>query len=203
MGQGLLCQAVPVDHRSREGGQVIAFAAANLLLDLKSVWKWLCGRSVWQLLCLGLAGYALLLNFQLADARHDRDAYKGQRDRAWADIKEANDKAAKADRQSKIIIKQLEEARDEQDRRIAADAQSLLLRGPGKARCAPAVPQGAGGANPAEPNAPGPEMPSGERAAVPWDWLVNRSRGHDELLNYVVKDLEWHRQMEETWKRPQ
>jgi hypothetical protein len=179
---------------------MIAFAAANLLLDLKSVWKWLCGRSVWQLLCMALAGYAALQHFQLADARHDRDAYKGQRDKAWADIKDANDRAAEANRQSKIITKQLEEARDEQDRRITADAKSLLLRGPGAARCAPPVPQGPGSANPANPNAPGPQVPSDDRAAVPWNWLVNRGKGHDELLNYVIKDLEWHRRMEETWK---
>lgn len=55
-----------------------AFAFANLKSDIGAVLTWLSHRSFWQLVCMGLAGLAVLQHFQLADARHDRNAAMAQ-----------------------------------------------------------------------------------------------------------------------------
>jgi hypothetical protein len=57
-----------------------AFALANLKGDIGKLWSWLCHRSFWQLVSMGLAVFALVQHFQLADARHDADNYRRQRD---------------------------------------------------------------------------------------------------------------------------
>jgi hypothetical protein len=41
---------------------------------------WLSHRSFWQLVCLALACLAVVQHFTIADARHDRDSYRAQRD---------------------------------------------------------------------------------------------------------------------------
>lgn len=43
-------------------------------------WKWLSHASLWQLACIALIVLIVVQRFQLADARHDRDAYAKQRD---------------------------------------------------------------------------------------------------------------------------
>jgi hypothetical protein len=45
-----------------------------------SVLTWLAHRSFWQLVSLALACVIVVMHFTLADARHDRDAYRAQRD---------------------------------------------------------------------------------------------------------------------------
>jgi hypothetical protein len=57
-----------------------AFAFANLRHDLGALWTWLAHRSFWQLVSLALACVIVVHHFTLADARHDRDAYRAQRD---------------------------------------------------------------------------------------------------------------------------
>jgi hypothetical protein len=57
-----------------------AFAFANLKSDLKWLWGVITHASFWQLVTLGLIGWMVVTLFQLADARHDRDAYRSQRD---------------------------------------------------------------------------------------------------------------------------
>jgi hypothetical protein len=47
---------------------------------LSKLWAWLSHRSFWQIVCMALAAFALVQHFQLADARHDRDSYRSQRD---------------------------------------------------------------------------------------------------------------------------
>jgi hypothetical protein len=89
---------------------------------------------------------------------------------------------------------------DEENKRVAADADAARLRGPGKAaapagcrpgdRAGPAAtadrPDGAAAAG---ANA-GPQMPaadgSGQFALVPWDWLVDVVSEHDQLRNSVA-----------------
>lgn len=70
-------------------------------------------------------------------------------------------------------------------------ADALGLRGPGQAaaRCGPVraagVASAAGGREPApaRPDAPGSAVPAGDEfAIVPWPWLVERAREHDDLL---------------------
>lgn len=84
----------------------------------------------------------------------------------------------------------------------AARADDLRLRGPGKARgCVglgnPArLAEGRGGSSQPSapgPDAPGPEMPANDGfAVVPWGWLVQRAREHDDLLAEVIIRREWY-----------
>lgn len=57
---------------------ILMLALAGLKSGAGAVWSWLSHRSFWQLVCMGLAGLAVLQHFQLADARHDRDAAEAQ-----------------------------------------------------------------------------------------------------------------------------
>lgn len=83
--------------------------------------------------------------------------------------------------------------------RIAAAADDLRLRGPGKAAapaCRPIADPGAGTAaggpviGAAEPDAPRPGMPAPDGpdqfALVPWGWLVQRAEEHDRLLSEAL-----------------
>jgi hypothetical protein len=47
---------------------------------VSALWTWLAHRSFWQLVSLALACVIVVMHFTLADARHDRDAYRAQRD---------------------------------------------------------------------------------------------------------------------------
>jgi hypothetical protein len=54
--------------------------ALNLLAGnaLSAVWRFLKGASAWQLVSIGLGALLIVQHFQLADARHDRDAWQKQ-----------------------------------------------------------------------------------------------------------------------------
>ena len=51
-----------------------------VLKVLKAAWGWLSHASLWQLVSLGLAIFALAQHFRLADAQHDAASYLKQRD---------------------------------------------------------------------------------------------------------------------------
>jgi len=90
---------------------------------------------------------------------------------------------------------------DEKQAAIAADADGLRVSGPGKARC-PAIPASPGnGTRPAKPDAPGPALPPGDRAAVPWPWLVQRGQEHDQLLAEVQAWRTWHDEVLKVWPK--
>jgi hypothetical protein len=62
---------------------MLSSALATLALGKRAVsalWTWLCHRSFWQLVSLALSCVIVVQHFTLADARHDRDAYRAQRD---------------------------------------------------------------------------------------------------------------------------
>lgn len=96
---------------------------------------------------------------------------------------------------------------DATNRRIAAGADALRVRGPGKAACLnPATPGASRYVAPAgKPDAAGPDVPAGDGeallAAVPWPWLVDRAEQCD--LNRAEAETwrAWHRQLEEAWKK--
>jgi hypothetical protein len=113
------------------------------------------------------------------------------RDRQW--MKRLTDEHAaavawkgRADAQLAAIAQLQRKLTDEETARIAADADALLLRGPGKAAapagCRPVDPArlpAAAGGHVAQPGAPadaGTQMPAGDgqdqRAVVSWRWLV-------------------------------
>lgn len=93
----------------------------------------------------------------------------------------------KLDGLARNISTTLKEQHDAQSTRISADAHAVLVRGPGKAACPShsglsAEPSGHE-QTPAAPAAAGPQVPSGDWAAVPWNWLVQVIEEHDQLLN--------------------
>jgi hypothetical protein len=118
---------------------------------------------------------------------------------ATLDAETAKNKAA--EKQTAQISKQLRDRTDEENRRIAGDADTLRLRGPGKAVC-PAFPSGpSNGEGPTKPDVAGPALPPDDRAAVPWGWLVQRSEEHDQLLNEVRAWRDWHEQVLKVWPK--
>lgn len=54
---------------------------------LLAAFAWLSSLNLWQLLCLALAGFALLFYLQRNDARSDAGKYKKQRDYYVAELK--------------------------------------------------------------------------------------------------------------------
>jgi hypothetical protein len=109
---------------------------------LSKLWAWLSHRSFWQIVCMALAAFALVQHFQLADARHDRDAWRKQfnsehsgrlADRtAYTNAQAAaaaQNKAHVADveaQQQRISDERLKDAND----RLARLAGELRARGP-------------------------------------------------------------------------
>ena len=55
-----------------------AFAWANLKHDLSALWSWLCHRSFWQLVSMGLAIFALVQHFEIVSARHEAAKWQRQ-----------------------------------------------------------------------------------------------------------------------------
>jgi hypothetical protein len=113
---------------------------------------------------------------------------------------------AKVDALTGKIAAQERMKNDEQNRRIAAAADDLRLRGPGKATCAgsASLPSAAGGhvAPSGDGNAAGPQVPSDDRAAVPWGWLVNRAEEHDVDRAEVLSWREWYSRLVAAWPKP-
>jgi hypothetical protein len=115
----------------------------------------------------------------------------------------------KAEALSRSIANQERTRHEEALRRDAADAGTLLLRGPGAAAGRrgpvdhPGVPAGAGGhLDPAaKPDDPGRQMPSGDWALVPWSWLVSRAQEHDDILSEAVTWRRDHARQSAAWQQ--
>lgn len=164
---------------------------------LKLVPRWL-----WILLAVALASrFAANWHAGKVEAL-DRAAYgRGVTDTVAAAARLQAERA----RLDAAIAAELRSKNDEESRRIAAAAERLRLRGPGKAACPdPArLPGGAGrhGAPGGAADAAGPDLPADQRAAVPWPWLVDRAESHDALRAEVLNWREWHRRFTEEWER--
>lgn len=131
---------------------------------------------------------------KLDQRQADDAAWKKALDKAHADALAWKSKADQLHAQ----IAQDERNRHEEDiRRNAADARSLLVRGPGAASAShcgqgdhPGLPAGtsrhdqaaSGSSNAAAP------LPADDRAIVPWSWLVQVLQEHDDLLS---EDRAW------------
>lgn len=139
--------------------------------------------------------------------KEGRAAMKLERDAAWQlafdKMKQTSEKWKAGYETKARLLSEEERKHHEQDlRRNAADADALRLRGPGAAgapRCRPLGDPGSGagaggrGGAPAGPDAPGPEVPAdGGQAVVPWNWLVQRAREHDDLLSEVTTWRRWY-----------
>lgn len=111
----------------------------------------------------------------------------------------------KADALSRKISNALKEKNDEENRAIASNADALRLSGAGKAACprSAGVPSAPGRSEPANgrSDVAGPEMPSGDFAAVPWGWLVDSAERCDLNRAEVLTWREWHKQQSEAWAK--
>lgn len=127
-------------------------------------------------------------------------AEKRGEDRAYANVEA---KAKALEEKARELAQQIRSRTDETNRRIAGDADDLRLRGPGRAACPVAPPAGAGGRDEAggAGDAAGPQMPSGDRAAVPWGWLVDRAEQCDLNRAEALAWREWRRRYTAEWEK--
>lgn len=179
---------------------------APLLLKLSPVGRILKAipRPVW----IAIAVIALLL---VGSCVHQRKVKAFGEERYAAGVKAEGDriaaKALKIAKRAEEISAKARSLNNETNRRIAASADTLRVRGPGKAACLnPSTPGASRYVAPVgKPDAARPDMPpaDGEAllAAVPWPWLVDRAEQCD--LNRAEAETwrAWHRQLEEAWKR--
>lgn len=170
---------------------------------LKATLAWLSRRSLAEIGCIALA---VALAFMVARANH----WKGVAADRQAQIVKMKDDLAKtrdlvnrknaelADAAAKI-----RKANDEENRRIAADAHDLRLSGPGRAVCNPQPAATAGGRVESAPvaDAAGSALPSDDRAAVPWGWLVVRATEHDQLRAEVDSWHTWYARLVAAWPK--
>lgn len=59
---------------------LVLFAFSNLKRDMAALWRWLCHRSFWQLVSMGLAIFAIVQHFQIIGARHEAAKWHHQFD---------------------------------------------------------------------------------------------------------------------------
>lgn len=169
-------------------------------------------KPVWE--AIAVVGYVLAL-FALhqhyadaAIARHVQAAI-AQRDQQW-EKRFADEHAAalrwkaKADAQAATISTQQRNLNDETQKRLAADAAAVRLRGPGKAAapagCRPGSPARISAATSGHVEATGAgsnaasEVPAGDGsdqwAVVPWGWVVDVVQERD---SYAAELTTWHR----------
>jgi hypothetical protein len=160
---------------------------------LSALWKWLFGGSLFLCIMLGIAlKLERIHSHKLANRVTELTAQLDKIDRD----------ARKARSDGKQISKDIRGKTDEQNRRIAGDADAVLVSGPGKAVCRPA-PAAAGGHDQAggKPDAPGPQVPPADSAAVPWPWLVQRAEQADLNRAEVLAWREWYDRLVASWPK--
>jgi hypothetical protein len=119
--------------------------------------------------------------------------------------KQAVDLKTRVDALTSSITSTLKERSDAENARIAADADAVRLRGPGKAVC-PGGPGAAGtpvrsGQTAAAATDAGSQVPSGNWARVPWDWLVILTQEHDQMRTDLQAIEDQHAQLEKAWPK--
>lgn len=195
------------------GGLIARIGASVLFGRVKNIvakvprWVWLTLAVVIALLA------AVLVHQHYAQKRIDAAYAQGKADanKQWAEAFESMRKTSEAWKQryetKSDALTNLERTRHEETLRAnAARADDLRLHGPGRASaayCRPGndprlsgLPGGQDG-TPAQPDAPGPQVPSGDGfAIVPWSWLVQRAEEHDALLSEVTTSRRWHTEQE-------
>lgn len=162
-------------------------------------------RSIWMLGIITLLAGGYLWH-QHAAQRAIAAAEKRGEDRAYANVeRQARELEAKANALNRSIAEQMRKRNDEQARRIAVAADGLRLRGPGAARCTvvaglPAAPGGR--VTPDRPAyAAGSRVPPGDRAAVPWSWLVERAEQADLNRAEALAWRDWYARFKAEWDR--
>jgi len=172
---------------------------------LGCIWKWLKHASFWQLVSICLCVFICVQHFQLVSARHSAAKWESQTGKLQTQLDTETEKNKAAEKQTAQISKQLRDRTDEENRRIAGDANALRLRGPGKAVC-PGVPTAPGGHKQAAPSSDAPvaQLPNtrgAELIALPFDDTIGFGKSYDELLNENKAWRDWHDQVLKVWPK--
>jgi hypothetical protein len=79
-----------------------------------AVFTWLSHRSFWQLVCIGLTILLVIMRFQIADARHDRDAWHRQYDTVHAQLQaissKRNEQKVETQERIKVVTRTIHDA---------------------------------------------------------------------------------------------
>lgn len=170
--------------------------AASAIGRLLPAWAWKA------LAVAAIIAAALLWHQHAAHKAINAAYHQGKADEAAAIQKRATELKAKIDTLTQRIAAQERVKNDEENRRIARDADSLRVQGPGHAAC-PRLPAAASRHAPsrADADAPGPALPPTDSAAVQWGWLVTRAEEHDALRAEVLSWREWYRNLAAAWPK--
>lgn len=172
-------------------GLAARFAGVTGFLKRVPRWVWIALAAA-AIIAGGVIWHQHRAHAAIAAAKADQKAaddaaWQKKLDRAHAD---ALAWKSRAEQQGASIARLNKEKHDVEIRDHAAVADALSLRGPGAAasHCRPGDHSSAaalaGGRNQAAASADAarPQVPAGDWALVPWDWLVRRGQEHDDLL---------------------
>lgn len=157
------------------------------------------------ILSISTAHFALSANRW--KAQEAKDAHNVQVEKAAAAqiASQAVDLKQRTDALTSSLTQAIKERTDAENSHLVATTDALRLSGPGKAVCAshPVI-----AAAPVQRGAPagadsGPSVPSDNRAAVPWSWLVTVIREHDQMRNDLQAVEDQHTQLEQAWPQTQ
>ena len=177
---------------------------------LKMIPRW-----AWIALAVVIAVIGLVLFHNHKVNQFERDTRTDERakvDAEWTARMDAMRKKAegvrnRAEALARDINKDIGGRNEQEARLIVSRADALRVRGPGAARCRPdnhsSVPIAAGQHEPASggPNVAGSSVPSDDRAAVPWPWLVERAQQCDLNRSEVMSWREWQTRQSELNER--
>jgi hypothetical protein len=148
----------------------------------------------------------LIATTKAAQKAADDAAWQKRLDQGRADAIAWRERATQ---QGAAIARLNKEKHDAEIRDHAALADALSMRGPGAAasHCGPdghsSAAAVAGGRNEAaaDAHAAGSQVPAGDWAVVPWSWLVDRAREHDDLLTDEATRRAADKQQREAWEQ--
>ena len=180
---------------------ILAAIPAFAMQGAKAAFNFLKGASAWQILCL-IAGVVIIYqHFEIVSARHDAARWHTQFTKLQSNFNTQSARMKARDATLVQLSNQLRKQSDEENSRIAGDAGSLRVSGPGKSACRPASPASPSQSQPsnAEPNVAGPALPTDDRAGVPWGWLTDRAQEHDQLRSEVQSWRDWYANLVKNW----
>lgn len=161
--------------------------------------------SLWQILLIAALLIAGVQTLRLHAEQRTAGKLQTQVSKLAQELNTISAQASKAEADGKAIAKRLQEKNDEDNRRIAGDANSLRVSGPGKAVCRPA-PAAAGGHVPTAPAADAPVAPlpdagGVELIALPFDDTTRFGESYDQLLAEVQAWRTWHDEVLKAWPK--
>lgn len=192
------------------GSGWIGRAAGHMLSDLEAVWKWLAA-DLWRLVAA-----VVLIAWGVDHVSCHRHAARVEKQlasttKALGDLRAMLNKETAVLRQLNVVnaamANQLRKANDEENRRIAADAADLRMRGPGKATCPrlPATPAASSGTSNRgasdAPVAPVPDAGGQQLFALPFDDTTYFGADHDYWRDRALKWDAWYDNLVKAWPK--